>query len=77
MPIFEYVCGKCGKEFEELVFGDVTPPCPQCSSTKTRKLMSRCRHSTGGGGGGDYAPPSSGGGSGCAGCSGGNCASCK
>lgn len=79
MPIFEYVCDKCGKEFEELVFGDATPPCPKCASTKTRKLMSRCRH-TSGGGGGEYAPStpsSSGGRSGCAGCSGGSCATCK
>jgi len=79
MPIFEYVCGKCGKEFEELVFGDDLPPCPQCGSKKTQKLMSRCRH-TSGGGGGDYAPSapaSSSGRSGCAGCSGGSCATCK
>lgn len=77
MPIFEYVCKACGKEFEELVFGNAAVTCPVCASTKTEKLMSRCRHKSGGGGG-DYAAASaSSGGGGCSGCAGGNCASCK
>ncbi|EPR40852.1 regulatory protein, FmdB family [Desulfovibrio sp. X2] len=78
MPIFEYVCGKCGKEFEELVFGDETPPCPHCAAKDTQKLMSCCRHKNGGASGGDFAAPSapSSGGGGCAGCSGGSCATC-
>ncbi|EPR35678.1 regulatory protein, FmdB family [Alkalidesulfovibrio alkalitolerans DSM 16529] len=77
MPIYEFVCEKCGREFEELVFGDARPPCPACAASDTKKLMSRCRHKSGGAGG-DFAPsmPSSGG-SGCAGCSGGSCATCK
>lgn len=76
MPIYEYACDKCGKEFEELVFDDSTPPCPHCGSTQTHKLMSCCCvHGAGqGGDGGSCA--TSGGGGGCAGCSGGNCASC-
>ena len=76
MPIYEYACDKCGKEFEELVFDDSTPPCPHCGSAQTHKLMSCCCvHGTGqGGDGGSCA--TSGGGGGCAGCSGGNCASC-
>ena len=73
MPIYEYQCDACSKEFEELVYGDEDPPCPQCGADKTRKLMSRpCYHMAGGDG---YAPSSSGG-SACAGCSGGNCATC-
>ena len=28
MPIFEYVCNSCEKEFEELVVDGNTPPCP-------------------------------------------------
>ena len=75
MPIYEYCCDKCHQEFEELVFGDDTPPCPHCGAAQTQKLISRpCRHHGGEGDGGDYAPPSGGGK--CAGCSGGNCASC-
>ena len=76
MPIYEYSCEKCGREFEELVFDDAAPVCPHCGSRETHKLMSRCAHCTGGSDGGEYAAPSSGGGGGCAGCSGGNCASC-
>lgn len=75
MPIYEYKCKKCGKDFEELVFGDECPPCPACGSQKTEKLMSCCRAKTGGGPDFDSAPSSSGGG-GCSGCSGGSCATC-
>lgn len=78
MPIFEYKCGKCGQEFEELVFGEDTPACPKCGSTKTSKLMSRCRAKSGGDGGGDFdmAPSGGGGGGGCSNCSGGSCSTC-
>lgn len=75
MPIFEYKCGRCGQEFEELVFGDDAPACPACGSKKTSKLMSRCRAKSGGDDGGSDAP-SSGGGGGCSGCSGGSCSTC-
>ncbi len=76
MPIYEYHCDLCQRDFEELVFDDKNPPCPECGGAKTHKLMSRpCRHRDSDGGG-DYSAPSSGGGGGCAGCSGGNCASC-
>ena len=76
MPIYEYGCEKCGRDFEELVFGDDVPVCPHCGSAETHKLMSRCARCRGEGGMdfGDMAPSVSGGG--CAGCSGGNCASC-
>lgn len=43
MPIYEYTCTKCGKDFEELVFGDDLPACPHCGAAETRKLMSRLR----------------------------------
>ena len=32
MPIYEYTCTKCGKDFEELVFGDALPACPHCGA---------------------------------------------
>lgn len=77
MPIYEYSCDTCHHEFEELVFGDETPPCPKCGSPQTHKLISRpCRHHSGADGGDDYAPPAGTSGGKCAGCSGGNCASC-
>lgn len=87
MPIYEYTCKDCGKEFEELVFSrDECPPCPSCGSEQTAKLISRCSHKSvgvmsgapaAGGSGQDSSPSFSNAGSACAGCSGGNCASCK
>ncbi|MDE5832613.1 MAG: zinc ribbon domain-containing protein [Desulfovibrio sp.] len=75
MPLYEFLCEKCGKKFEELVFGDKTPACPDCGSSSTEKLLSaNCRRYKSSSAGGDYSPPASGGG--CAGCSGGNCGSC-
>ncbi|WP_308620927.1 zinc ribbon domain-containing protein [uncultured Desulfovibrio sp.] len=75
MPIYEYGCEKCGRDFEELVFGDELPACPYCGATETHKLMSRCARCRGNAGmSGEASAPAAGGG--CAGCSGGNCASC-
>lgn len=76
MPMYEYRCGRCQKDFEELVYGDEEIFCPKCGSKKVRKLMSRCSHRTGGRSGGQAESGASSGGSGCAGCSGGNCGSC-
>lgn len=76
MPIYEYHCDACNKDFEELVFGDAAPACPHCGATATRKLMSCCAFAAGGGDGEMSMPSSSGGSGGCAGCAGGNCASC-
>ncbi|THB70103.1 MAG: zinc ribbon domain-containing protein [Desulfovibrio sp.] len=74
MPIYEYRCEECGKEFEEIVFGDDPVPCPSCNSANTNKLMSCCRFKSEGGG--STSTSSSGSSSSCAGCSGGNCATC-
>lgn len=80
MPIYEFHCKDCDKEFEELVFSqDETPNCPQCHSQNTEKLISRpCRNRKGGSSGADIpsmgSTSSSGGG--CSGCSGGSCATC-
>lgn len=40
MPIYEYKCHDCKKEFEELVFGPQAVKCPGCGSEKTAKKMS-------------------------------------
>jgi len=51
MPIYEYTCKECGREFEELVFSQKDAvACPRCGSRNTGKLMSACssRVDTGG-----------------------------
>ena len=75
MPIYEYHCEDCGKDFEYLVIGKADPECEACNSRKVTRLMSACGHKSGGESGGSYAP-SSGASSGCASCSGGDCSSC-
>lgn len=41
MPIFEYACKSCGKEFEALVLPTTgTPACPACKGTELEKLIS-------------------------------------
>ena len=42
MPIFEYACKACGKEFETLVRAqDPAPACPACKSAELEKLISK------------------------------------
>lgn len=41
MPIYEFVCGACGKEFETLVRSSAPmPACPDCHNTDLRKKLS-------------------------------------
>ena len=40
MPIYEYACPSCGKEFEELVRGDEQPACPACGERRVEKQWS-------------------------------------
>jgi putative FmdB family regulatory protein len=40
MPIFEYACQQCGREFETLVRTDTVPRCPGCESTDLDKKLS-------------------------------------
>jgi putative FmdB family regulatory protein len=40
MPMFDFLCGACGREFEDLVAPDALPSCPACGSEATRKLPS-------------------------------------
>lgn len=44
MPLYEYVCDQCSKEFEELVFdAAATPACPSCGRQEhvSRVLFAR------------------------------------
>jgi putative FmdB family regulatory protein len=48
MPIFEYSCKSCGREFETLVRTGDTPACPACASTELERLLSLAAvHSSG------------------------------
>jgi putative FmdB family regulatory protein len=40
MPIYEYACEDCGREFETLVRSGTVPVCPQCQSTHLHKRLS-------------------------------------
>jgi putative FmdB family regulatory protein len=56
MPIYEFKCNQCGKEFEEIVFSfdkDREVCCPSCKTADTCRLMSSfsCASSSGEGAG--------------------------
>ncbi len=74
MPIYEYHCGECDKDFECLVFGSEEPECPTCNGRNVHKLMSACGFVSKGGGGETVS--TSAGASSCGGCAGTSCASC-
>src|SRR4030065_80565 len=40
MPIYDFVCTKCGYEFESLVRATEVPVCPECASSQVKKLLS-------------------------------------
>jgi putative FmdB family regulatory protein len=71
MPIYEYRCKKCKKEFECLVLGqDSSVCCPECKGNKVERLMSASSFKSSG----KYVSSASS--SGCSSCSGGSCSSC-
>jgi len=72
MPIYEFICKKCGKHFESLVSmgKERTVSCADCGSKDIQKIFS----SFGIGGGRSRLKASS---SGCASCSATSCNSCK
>lgn len=78
MPIYEYHCHGCNKDFEALVLKqDEIPGCPHCHSEDVKRLLSVCGFvSKGTGAGGAETVTTSAGASGCAGCSATNCGSC-
>ncbi len=41
MPMYEFQCTKCAKEFEALQsYKEPNPPCPGCAGWDTRRLIS-------------------------------------
>ncbi|HEV2423811.1 MAG TPA: zinc ribbon domain-containing protein [Terriglobia bacterium] len=42
MPIFEYLCPRCGYSFEKLVLrrSDGRPECPQCGAKRVEQVFS-------------------------------------
>lgn len=40
MPIFDFRCTSCRHEFEALVRGAGSPPCPSCGKEAPEKLLS-------------------------------------
>jgi putative FmdB family regulatory protein len=66
VPIYEYRCRACGKDFEQLVSGQATVACPRCAGRDVSRLLSTFGLKSG-----DMFTPSAGGG-GC-GCSAGGC----
>jgi putative FmdB family regulatory protein len=57
MPIYEYACRTCGKDFEVLVRGAEKPECPHCRSTALDKLVSVAAGHVRQGKGAEPAPP--------------------
>ncbi len=74
MPIYEYHCDKCEKDFEYLVFGSDKPACPTCENPDVRKLMSAAGFISKDGSGQTVKVPA--GGSSCGGCAATSCATC-
>jgi len=69
MPIFEYHCSKCDKDFEVLVFGKEKVACPTCKGKKVTKLLSTVSHKSDG----DFTSSQ---GSACTSCSATSCKTC-
>jgi putative FmdB family regulatory protein len=60
MPIFEYLCKDCGKQFEVLVRGPEKAHCPKCKSSRLEQQLSAFAVAAGHGNGGsaDFASES-------------------
>ncbi|MBF0117531.1 MAG: zinc ribbon domain-containing protein [Desulfobacterales bacterium] len=72
MPIYEYHCKTCNKDFECLVFGKEEPECPTCNNKNVERILSSCGFVSKGKGGETTRTSSSS----CGSCSSGSCGSC-
>ncbi len=75
MPIYEYHCDGCGRDFECLVLGKEQPDCPTCGNEKVSRLMSACGFVCKGSGG-ETISSSSASSSACGSCTASSCAGC-
>jgi putative FmdB family regulatory protein len=69
MPIFEYHCDECDKDFEILVLGNQEISCPGCTGKNVRKLLSTFSHKSEG----EFSSTR---GSSCSSCAATSCATC-
>jgi len=80
MPIYEFECEKCKKQFEVVTLSLSEKPkaaCPACKSKKTRKMISRVsKGKYSGNFSGTSAPTGAPASSACASCTSTNCSSC-
>jgi len=60
MPLFEYSCRQCERQFELLVRGTQTPECPSCHGTELERRQSVFAAHTAGGGHAAEALPAAG-----------------
>ncbi len=75
MPLYEYACPSCDRNFELLVRFGENPPCPECGSTRLEKQLSvPAAHVAGGKSLPICEAPSPGGGCGLPQCGSGHCA---
>jgi len=75
MPLYEYICGDCGRTFERIrsaAVADEEVQCGYCGGVGARRAVSRF-FSVSKGGNGNLGASSGG----CASCSASSCASCK
>ena len=49
MPMYEFACRACGRQFEAFVTASRTPVCPDCASTELDKLVSSFATASAGG----------------------------
>ncbi len=75
MPIYEYICQKCGHTFEKLV-GSMSakpPACPECQSKTQKKVSAFAAHTGANPTACGLSEPSCGPGQSMGGCCGGSC----
>ena len=75
MPIYEYLCKKCGARFEHLARNakDAAAKCPKCGAAKPAKQLSTFSAAVSDGHDHDHGPCDTGACGGCAGAGAGSC----
>ena len=77
MPIYEYHCNECEKNFEYLVLGSREPEkCDSCNSNKIDRIMSACGFISKSSGANGTTTKTSASSSSCTGCAATSCSTC-